>query len=144
MKTYTALFAVDVPHYGTEHIEAESPAAAIAVAKTMDPADVCNDPDWSNSACARIVSITDDLTRHTIAEDVALDGAFLRYGGRQAWLLCEAAPDMLKALEQIIARADDIMAAIELKTDQFEDQVSRLCEAATAAEAIVSKAKGEQ
>lgn len=144
MKTYTALFAVDVPHYGTEHIEAGSAGEVIAIAKKMDPADLCNDPDWSNSACARIVSITDDVTRHTIAEDVALDGAFLRYGGHTAWLLCEAAPDMLKALELIIARADDIMAAIELKTDQFEDQVSRLCEAAKAAEAVVAKAKGDE
>ena len=144
MKTYTVLLAVDVPHYGTEHIEADSPAEAINIAKAMDPADLCDDPDWSNSACARIVSITDDEARHDIAEDIALDGAFVRYGGEPAWLLCEAAPELLEALEKMIARADDVMAAIEGVTDQFEDQVSQLSEAASAAEKIVSKAKGEE
>ncbi|OXC78637.1 hypothetical protein [Caballeronia sordidicola] len=95
MKTFTALFAVDVPHYGTETFAAPSAAVAIATAQAMDPADLCDDPDWSNSACARIVSITDDATRQTTAENVALDGAFLRYGGHPAFLLCEAAPDTL-------------------------------------------------
>ncbi|OXC78636.1 hypothetical protein [Caballeronia sordidicola] len=43
----------------------------------------------------------------------------------------------------MVARADDLMAAIEGTTDQFEDEVAQLCEATTAAEEIIGKAKGE-
>ena len=33
LKTYTVLFARDIPHYGTAEIEAESDEAALAAAK---------------------------------------------------------------------------------------------------------------
>ncbi|SAL05368.1 hypothetical protein AWB81_07130 [Caballeronia arationis] len=109
MSLYTALFAIDVPHYGTTTIEAPTPAAAIETAKTLDPADLCDDPDWGNAACARIVSINDATRCHLIAEDVALDGAFLRYGGRQAFLLCEAAPALLDAVRKLTAQAHALL-----------------------------------
>jgi hypothetical protein len=142
MSLYTALFAIDVPHYGTRTIEALTPAAAIEAAKTLDPADLCDDPDWGNAACARIVSIKDETHRQLIAEDVALDGAFLRYGGRQAFLLCEAAPALLDAVQKLTAQARALLAAIEGVTDQFEDPASRLAEAASHAERIIAKTDG--
>jgi hypothetical protein len=36
MKTYTVLFAEDVPHYGAAEIEAEDDAAALEAAKAYD------------------------------------------------------------------------------------------------------------
>lgn len=135
MSLYTALFAIDVPHYGTRTIEALTPAAAIEAAKTLDPADLCDDPDWGNAACARIVSIKDATHRHLIAEDVALDGAFLRYGGRPAFLLCEA-------VQKLAAQALALLAAIEQVSDRFEDPASRLAEAASHAQQVIATAVG--
>jgi hypothetical protein len=144
MRTYTALFAVDVPHYGTHQITADNPADAIAQAKKLDPADLCDDPDWSNSACSRIVSIRDDIDGRTVAEGVALDGAFLRYGGEPARLLCDAALELREALERMIARVDDIVNAICTGAGtELPEQFARLSEAAEDAEKIVLKAKGE-
>jgi hypothetical protein len=39
MKSFTALFALDVPHYGTEIIEAETPAQAVEIAKHLNIVD---------------------------------------------------------------------------------------------------------
>lgn len=113
MKTYTALFALDVPHYGTEDIEADTAEQAIEIAKHLDPVDLVNDPDWSHSVCARIVSITDDAEDHNVAEDIALDDTFLRSGGEPARLLCEAAPQMLEALEFAAERLGSLLDADE-------------------------------
>lgn len=55
-----------------------------------------------------------------------------------------AVPRMLRALEALIARADDLTAAIEGATDQFEDEVSRLCDAVSAAERVLIAARGRQ
>jgi hypothetical protein len=57
MKTYTVLFAEDVPHYGTAEIQAENDAAAIEAAKAYDLSAVTTDAEWGNSACKRIVDI---------------------------------------------------------------------------------------
>ncbi|SAL60266.1 hypothetical protein [Caballeronia humi] len=142
MSLYTALFAIDVPHYGTRTIEALTPTAAIEAAKTLDPADLCDDPDWGNATCARIISIKDVTRRHLIAEDVALDGAFLRYGGRQAFLLCEAAPALLEAVQKLASQALALLAAIEQVSDRFEDPASRLAEAASHAQQVIATAVG--
>jgi len=142
MSLYTALFATDVPHYGTTTIEAPTPAAAIEAAKMLDPADLCDDPDWGNAACARIISIKDTARRHVIAEDVALDGAFLRYGGRHAFLLCEAASALLDAVQKLTAQSHALLLAIEGESDRFEDPASRLAEAASHAEQVIAKAEG--
>ena len=91
---------------------------------------------------ARIVSIKDGTHRQLIAEDVALDGAFLRYGGRQAFLLCEAAPALLEAVQKLVAETHVLMAAIGDTTDQFEDSVSHLAEAASHVERVIATAEG--
>ncbi len=48
--------------------------------------------------CARIVNIQDEHG-NTIDEDRPIDDYFLRSGGAAAKLLCDAADEMLKALE---------------------------------------------
>ena len=112
MKTYTVLFAEDVPHYGTAEIQAEDDAAALEAARTYDLSEVTNDAEWENSACKRIVWI-EGPDGNTVAEDISLDDCFLRYGGEKDRLLCEAAPEMLEALELCedvlseLARSDD-------------------------------------
>jgi hypothetical protein len=101
MKTYSALFAVDVPHYGVLEIEAKDDEAALEAANTVDVSEVVGDPEWENAVRGRIVYLrdSDDLT---IAEDVSLDNTFMRYGGEEEYRLCEAAPELLDA-----ARAPD-------------------------------------
>jgi len=101
MKTYTVLFAEDVPFYGTVEIEAADDDAALEIAKSCDVSDAATDPEWCNSACKRIVRI-EDAERLTVAEDISLDDCFLRYGGEKDRLLCEAAPELLSALKQIL------------------------------------------
>ena len=102
MKTYTVLYAEDVPHYGTLDIQAKSNAAALKAAKAHDLAGIAIDPDYDNSACKRIVHIEDGAGK-VIASDIDLDNCFLRYGGEPERKLCDAAPDLLKALQEIAA-----------------------------------------
>jgi hypothetical protein len=112
MKTYSILFAEDVPHYGFADIEAKDDTAALAAAKAYDLSEVTNDPEWENSVCKRIVHI-EDPEGNTVHYDVPLDGYFLRCGSDKDRLLCDAAPDMLEALELCedalsdLARLDD-------------------------------------
>jgi hypothetical protein len=111
MKTYTVLFAEDVPHYGTAEIHAEDDNAALEAAKAYPLSEVTNDAEWENSACRRIVWI-EDSDGNTIVEDVSLDDCFLRYGGDKERTLCDAAPRLLTALEnaeKAIEEATDIM-----------------------------------
>lgn len=48
MKTYSVLYAVDVPHYGFHDIEAEDDRAAIAAAEALHKANGVEyyDPSW--------------------------------------------------------------------------------------------------
>jgi hypothetical protein len=112
MKTYTVLFAEDVPHYGTAQIEAESDEAALEAAKVYDISDVTLDTEWENSVCKRIVFI-EDPDGNTVFYDVPLDNYDLRYGGQKERLLCDSATLMFEALELCenaladLARLDD-------------------------------------
>ena len=101
MKKYTALLAEDVPHYGTAEITAANHEEAIAAARLLDVSALCTDPDWSNSACRRIVHI-EDPDGGIIAQDVALDGFFLRHNQNIDPLLCDAAPKLLDALTTVL------------------------------------------
>ncbi|MCI1047061.1 hypothetical protein [Caballeronia zhejiangensis] len=142
MSNFTVVYAVNVPHYGRTQIEAPTAAEAIAVAKHRDPAAICTERDCSSAACARIVSITDDDGR-SIAEGVTLDGAFTRYGGRPAWLLCEASPAMLESLQKLVARSDDLLHALACPNGRHEHLVERLCAASYVAKAVIAAANGE-
>jgi hypothetical protein len=112
LKTYSVLFAEDVPHYGFAEIEAGDDAAALEAAKAYDLSEVAVNPEWENSVSKRIVHI-EGPTGNTIAYDVPLDDYSLRSGGEKDRLLCDAAPEMLKALELCedvlseLARLDD-------------------------------------
>lgn len=102
MKTYTVLLAEDVPHYGTAHITAASAAEALEAARHLDTGEHCTDSDSSTAVCHRIVHIEDE-DGNIVAEDIALDRYFLRYGGEPDRLLCDAAPRLLDALARIAA-----------------------------------------
>lgn len=104
MKTYTVLYAEDVPHYGSAEIEAENDAGAIAKASAIADEDLANtaiDPDRRGSVCKRIVHIQDDQG-NDIVNDLSMDAFTLIYGEdkRRMW---ESGPALLKALETIAA-----------------------------------------
>lgn len=96
---YEILYAEDVPHYGLSQIEADNLEQALQLAKERDFGDVILDSDWSSSVCCRIVQIQDEKG-DVLGEDIALDGCFIRYGGEEDRLRCEAAEAMLTALEE--------------------------------------------
>ena len=79
MKTYSVLFAEDVPHYGTAHLEAEDDAAALEAARSYDISEIANDPEWENSVCKRIVHI-EDASGIAVANDIPLDNYVLQGG----------------------------------------------------------------
>jgi len=81
MKTYTVLYAADVPHYATFEVQADTADAAILVAKvSIKAGDVLlADPDWDNTILERIVHIEDETGRE-VANDVALDNKTLITG----------------------------------------------------------------
>jgi len=144
MKTYKALFATDVPHYGFHDIEAEDDQAAIATAEALHKANgvECYDPSWEYAACARIVHIeAPDGT--IIVKDRALDGFFLRSGGEAARILCDCAEALLRDLETLMDRAADLHAAIDGVTDQFEDEMTALWTAMAVAGNTVKAARGQ-
>ncbi len=133
MNTYTVLFAEDVPHYGSAQVTAASAAEALEAARHLDTSDHCTEPNWNGAVCRRIVHIeTEEGT--IVAEDIALDGCFLRYGGQPDRLLCDVAPRLIDALTRIAAIplwgdpiADDHLKSelldggeYDLELDQFE------------------------
>jgi hypothetical protein len=134
MKTYSVLFAEDVPHYGVAEIKAQSPEAAIEAAKVHDRDDLSAwDAEWGSAVCARIVEITDDETGAVVARDIPLDECFLREGGERGRLLCDAAPDLLAALRRLVSAT----------APGFEDRDEAEEEAAwTEANAAIAKATG--
>jgi hypothetical protein len=134
MKTYSVLFAEDVPHYGTAQIEAESDADALEAAKAYDLSEVANDPEWENSVCRRIVYI-EDPDGNSFAHDVPLDDYSLRSGGDKDRALCDAAPDMLHALET----AEEQLSMYCAGDDGRDMEAHRALENVRAA---IAKAKG--
>ena len=81
MKTYTVLFAQDIPHYGSVEIEAKNDADALRRAKKYwrdvntgaEPWPL-NDAQHDSAVSARIVLIYDEADeRREIAHDVRLD-----------------------------------------------------------------------
>jgi hypothetical protein len=136
MKTYTVLFAEDVPHYGVAEIKAENDAAAITLAKDYDLSEVTIDAEWENSVCRRIIRI-EDSEGTILAEDLSLDNCFLRYGGDADRILCDAAPRLLEAL-QWICDAVRINAPAGAKAYVISDQKM------AQARAAIAKAKSGQ
>lgn len=102
MKTYSILFAQDVPHYGSTEIAAADDADAIAMAKALDPGELCTDAAWDDPVCRRIVHIEDPAGK-IIAQDIALDDFFLRHAHNIEPHLCDAAAALKTALKAIAA-----------------------------------------
>ena len=74
MKTYTVLYAEDVPHYGTREFDAADDTLAIERARAITPgamSNYTNDPDYNNTRCRRIVHI--EGPDGIIAEFIPLD-----------------------------------------------------------------------
>ena len=137
MKTYTVLYAEDVPHYVQAEIKATDNDAAIEAARKVH-ADgsldlyLC-DPDWDNTICKRIVHIKDQ-NGEIIAEDIPVDSYYLSHGEPQR-RLCEAAAAMLEALEAQEMAEHDPEAA---RRKGYFDRARDLRKAALA------KARGQQ
>lgn len=131
MKTYSILFAEDVPHYGTAEITAANHEEAIVAAKSMERE--LTAPDWDNAVCCRIVHVEDE-DGNIVAQDIVLDGFFLRHTQNIDARLCDAAPRLLDALTKIAAMhlwgepiTDDHLKSelldvgeYDLELDQFE------------------------
>ena len=62
--------------------------------------------------------------------------------GEEYHLEDETPPDVLKALTALVEKADNLIAAIEGTTGQFEAEVSALSEATSAAEKAMQAAGG--
>jgi hypothetical protein len=122
MKTYKVLFAENVPHYGVAEISAESDASALDAAAAYNISEVTNDGEWANSSCKRIVWMQDP-DGNTVVEDSSLDDHFLRYGGEEERFLCDAAPQLLKALE---ASEPQLSAVVEMLRDENDRAVITL------------------
>jgi hypothetical protein len=74
MKTYTVLYAEDVPHYCTVDVQASTPEKALRKARRYTARHDLNfqDPDWENPVCLRIVHIEDE-DGGIVARDIPLD-----------------------------------------------------------------------
>ncbi len=72
MKTYTVLYAEDVPHYSVVDIEAADVVDAIAKAQNCDLSGVPTNPDFHNAVARRIVEVT-DVDENIVAEFIPLD-----------------------------------------------------------------------
>jgi len=134
MKTYTVLFAEDVPCYGTAEIEAENDDAALEAAKAYDQGDVAKEPEWSYAGCLRIIHIEDPEGR-LLYEDIHLDDWHFRHGGEKDRLLCDAAAEMLEALEL----CEDALSELA-RIDNGTPSVSAL----KAARAAIARARGDR
>jgi hypothetical protein len=132
MKTYTVLFAEDVPHYGTVEIEAEDDNAALEVAKAYNLSEVTTDPEWESGVCARIVYI-EDQSGKTIHYDVPLDDYILLRRGKEEPRFCDAAQELSEALIRIDEHPKEF--------GDIEDAETMLCRIQEIARAAIVKAK---
>jgi hypothetical protein len=108
VKTYTVIYAEDVPHYAMGEIEARGPKAAIAKARKLDTDTfgAC-DADWNNAVCRRIVSIQDEAG-NDVARDMPLDNYRLEHLTDEDATIKHHARELLDALERAHALLDRI------------------------------------
>jgi hypothetical protein len=101
MKTYNVLYALEVPHFGSIEIEAESDEAALALAMARtDIRDIATDADHDDPVLARIVHI-EDGSGTDVYRDIPLDD-FRLISGDDRIALNDAAADLLLGLKQAI------------------------------------------
>jgi len=140
MTTYTVLFAEDVPHYGFADIEADNAQDAIAKAKAYweehaeyTPTD---DPDWNNTVCQRIVSISAG-DQVEITRDIRLDDHYLGMASDAELRVRDAAPRLLAALKDAHAQV------LELARERDPDQLGLWDAIFTSAKAAITQADGK-
>ena len=123
MKTYIALFAQDVPHYGQVEITATGDDDALAkaraywkrVQRNKEPWPL-TDAQYDGALLARIVEITDDETGRRVAADIRLDTYFLTTAPTELSVrLIKNASQMHDALKEIIGHARIGLAANEFE-----------------------------
>ena len=141
MKTYTVIYAEDVPHYAQGEVRARGPKDVIPKAKKLDTDSfTAFDADWSNSVCRRIVEITDEETGETVANDIRLDTYSLERGTDEELKLREHAAELAKNLQALIAKADGVISAADSGSNDFETEIAALSDAASAAEKTLEHA----
>lgn len=122
MKTYTVLFAHDVPHYGSVEINATGEVEALAKAKVHWERVQRDEEPWplteaqhDSAVLARIVEITEESGRQ-VAADLRLDTYLLSVAPTDLSVKqIENASPMYAALIEIIRHATAGLAA-----DEFE------------------------
>jgi hypothetical protein len=98
-KTYTVIYAEDVPHYAIGEITARGPKDAIAKARKIDTDTFgAYDADWDNPVCRRIVSI-EDAKGNDVARDLPLDNYSLERGSEDELRMRQYAQELLAGLE---------------------------------------------
>ena len=122
MKTYTVLFAQDVPHYGSIEIAATGDEDALAKARVHWERAQRGEEPWplteaqhDSAVLARIVEITDETERQ-VAADIRLDTYFLTIAPTDLSVkLIENASQMHAALKEIFGHARPGLAANEFE-----------------------------
>jgi hypothetical protein len=98
MKTYTVIYAEDVPHYAHGEVEARGLKDAIAKARKLNTETfTAYDPDWSSAVSRRIVSI-EGPGGNIVAQDIPLDNYVLHNADTDKRLKLDAAEAMFEAL----------------------------------------------
>ena len=113
MKTYTVLFAQDVPHYGQVEIAATGDDDALAKARAYWKRVQRDKEPWplydaqhDSAILDRIVEIIDDETGRQVAADIRLDTYHLTIAPTELSVrLIKNATPMHAALEEIIRHA---------------------------------------
>jgi len=140
MKTYTVLFAQDVPHYGQVEINATGDKDALAKARLYwkrvqsdkEPWPL-NEAQHESAVLDRIVEITDDETGRQVAADIRLDTYHLTIAPTELSVrLIKNATPMHAALEKIIRHATLGLAANEPGKQVRLDQILSIARAVLA------------
>jgi hypothetical protein len=121
MKTYSILFAQDVPHFGLVEINAAGDDDALAKARAYWKRVQRNKLPWplteaqhDSAVLDRIVEIIDDETGRQVAADIRLDTYHLTIAPTELNVkLIENASPMHDALKEIIRHANPGLAADE-------------------------------
>jgi hypothetical protein len=139
MKTYTALFAQDVPHYGQVEITASDDEDALAKARAYWKRVQLDKEPWpldeaqhESAVLDRVVEITDETGRQ-VAGDIRLDTYLLTIAPTELSVkLVENASAMHTALEKIIRRATSGFAENERGKQVRLDQILSIARAVLA------------
>jgi hypothetical protein len=143
VKTYTIIFAEDVPHYGSVEIAAANDADAVVQAtaywnraKNSQEPWPLDDAEYGSAILERIIEITDSDER-PVANDIRLDSYYLATARteRHARLIDNAAY-MAEVLKRIAACDID-----QLDTNDAEHDA--LCDAVETARAVIAKIEGD-